>query len=378
MPSKQNVIIILNRIRTSTGRCNYLLNKWNMSPDHNCDCGQIQTMHHILRDCPRRFFQGTLGDIHRCTEEALEWIRVNQNDYLNIAFSVRRFVWIGSDAWGGRSNVVHRLELVVEGAISVSPLVRPLAGFDEYFTSLTPLEAAEHNPWFAEFWEEHFQCELPEQPDTPFSEKYPRWCSSSKRLSAASGYRQVPSLHFVRDAVYAFAYALHNMHADKCGGKPGLCEELRSIEGQELRKYIEKVTFKDLIETENNDSEFLKTIITGDETRCFLFDPQTKKQSLEWHTPSSLRKKKVRLDKSKGKWKLLHDNVPAHRAIIVQDYLAKHSVSVLPHPPYSPDIAPCDFFFLPKLKMTLKGRRFSSSSEVIENATVELTKLRKK
>ncbi|UYV83640.1 hypothetical protein LAZ67_23001851 [Cordylochernes scorpioides] len=66
---------LMNRIRTSTGRCNYLLNKWNMSPDQNCDCGQIQTMHHILRDCPRRFFQGTLGDIHRCTEEALEWIR---------------------------------------------------------------------------------------------------------------------------------------------------------------------------------------------------------------------------------------------------------------------------------------------------------------
>ncbi|UYV68970.1 hypothetical protein LAZ67_6001864 [Cordylochernes scorpioides] len=60
----------LNRIRTSTGRCNYLLNKWNMSPDQNCDCGQIQTMHHILRDCPRRFFQGTLGDIHRGTTEA--------------------------------------------------------------------------------------------------------------------------------------------------------------------------------------------------------------------------------------------------------------------------------------------------------------------
>ncbi|UYV82453.1 hypothetical protein LAZ67_21002238 [Cordylochernes scorpioides] len=82
------------------------------------------------------------------------------------------------------------------------------------------------------------------------------------------------------------------------------------------------------------------------------------------------------LFKSK-QWKLLHDNVPAHRAIIFQDYLAKHSVSVLPHPPYSPDIAPCDFFFFSKLKMTLKGRRFSSSSEVIENATVELNKLRK-
>ncbi|UYV66810.1 hypothetical protein LAZ67_4002933 [Cordylochernes scorpioides] len=186
---------------------------------------------------------------------------------------------------------------------------------------------------------------------------------------------------------------------------------------------------KDLIETANNDSDFLKTIITGYETWCFLIDPQTKKPSLEWHKPSSPRKKKVRLDKSKGKvmlvvffeyqelfyyeiikegvtinkqadkeilvrlrdlirrkrnqlfkskhWKLLHDNAPAHRAIIVQDYLAKHSVSILPHPPYSPDIAPCDFFFFPNLKVTLKERRFSSSSEVIENATVELNKLRK-
>ncbi|UYV82326.1 hypothetical protein LAZ67_21001718 [Cordylochernes scorpioides] len=206
----------------------------------------IRHIHPCFVQCCSIFRSGT-GQVFlvelpgiRCTVFHVER-GVNQNEYLNIDFSVRRFVWIGSDAWGGRSNVVHRLELVVEGAISVSPLVRPLAGFDEYFTSLTPLEAAEHNPWFAEFWEEHFQCELPEQPDTPFSEKYPRWCSSSKRLSAASGYRQVPSLHFVRDAVYAFAYALHNMHADKCGGKPGLCEELRSIEGQELRKYIEKI-----------------------------------------------------------------------------------------------------------------------------------------
>ncbi|UYV77291.1 hypothetical protein LAZ67_15000367 [Cordylochernes scorpioides] len=187
---------------------------------------------------------------------------------------------------------------------------------------------------------------------------------------------------------------------------------------------VKGLNCRDLIETANNYSDFLKTIITGDETWCFLFDPQTKEQSLEWHTPSSPRKKKVRLDKSKGKvrlvvffdyqglvyyefikegvtinkqafkeilvrlrdairrkinqlfkskqWEFLHDNAPTHRAIIVQDYLTKHSVSVLPHPPYSPDIAPCDFFFIPKLKMTLKGRRFSSSSEVIENATVDL------
>ncbi|UYV78508.1 hypothetical protein LAZ67_16001815 [Cordylochernes scorpioides] len=92
--------------------------------------------------------------------------------------------------------------------------------------------------------------------------------------------------------------------------------------------------------------------------------------------PDAIRRKRNQLFKSK-EWNLLHDNALAHRAIIVQDYLAKHSVSVLPHPPYSPDIAPCDLFFFPKLKMTIKRRRFSSSSEVIENATVELNKLRK-
>ncbi|UYV65934.1 Hil [Cordylochernes scorpioides] len=82
-------------------------------------------------------------------------------------------------------------------------------------------------------------------------------------------------------------------------------------------------------------------------------------------------------DRYIGQWKLLHDNAPAHRVIIVQGYLAKPSVPVLPHLPFTPDIAPCDFFFFPKLKMRFKGRRFSSSSEVIENATVELNKLRK-
>ncbi|UYV76599.1 hypothetical protein LAZ67_14001412 [Cordylochernes scorpioides] len=58
---------------------------------------------------------------------------------------------------------------------------------------------------------------------------------------------------------------------------------------------------KDLIETANNDSDILKTIITDDETWCFLFDPQTKKQSLEWRTPSYPRRKKVVLTSPKEK-----------------------------------------------------------------------------
>ena len=50
--------------------------------------------------------------------------------------------------------------------------------------------------------------------------------------------------------------------------------------------------------------------------------------------------------------RLLHDNAPAHTSAIVTAFLKKEKVTVLPHPappPYSPDLAPCDFFLFPKL-----------------------------
>jgi len=34
------------------------------------------------------------------------------------------------------------------------------------------------------------------------------------------------------------------------------------------------------------------------------------------------------------------------------------------HPPYYPDLAPADFFLFPKLKTTLKGRRFQTIDEI--------------
>jgi hypothetical protein len=36
----------------------------------------------------------------------------------------------------------------------------------------------------------------------------------------------------------------------------------------------------------------------------------------------------------------------------------------LPHPPYSPDLVPADFFLFPKIKMQLKGRRFHTVVEI--------------
>lgn len=55
---------------------------------------------------------------------------------------------------------------------------------------------------------------------------------------------------------------------------------------------------------------------------------------------------------------LHHDNAAAHKARIVTEYLRNERVELLPHPPYSPDLAPCDFFLFPRIKKELKGKRF--------------------
>jgi hypothetical protein len=37
------------------------------------------------------------------------------------------------------------------------------------------------------------------------------------------------------------------------------------------------------------------------------------------------------------------------------------------HPPYSPDLAPCDFWLFPKLKTVLKGQTFADLSDIKRN-----------
>jgi hypothetical protein len=39
-------------------------------------------------------------------------------------------------------------------------------------------------------------------------------------------------------------------------------------------------------------------------------------------------------------------------------------MAVILHPPYSPDLAPCDFFLFPKMKLKLKGRWFDTIEEI--------------
>ena len=59
-------------------------------------------------------------------------------------------------------------------------------------------------------------------------------------------------------------------------------------------------------------------------------------------------------------WLLHHDNAPAHAALLTW-FLTDNNITVVPHPPYTPDLAPSDFFLFPKLKMwkwSLRGDDF--------------------
>ncbi|PNF23785.1 hypothetical protein B7P43_G16799 [Cryptotermes secundus] len=155
---------------------------------------------------------------------------------------------------------------------------------------------------------------------------------------------------------------------------------------------------RDLKSEVQNDPEFLKRIVTGDESWCYGYDPESKQSSSQWKTPTSPRPKKARQVRSNvktmlicffdvngivhkefvppgqtvnqhfyldvlrrlresvrrkrsemwrnGKWLLHHDNAPAHTALTVRQFLTSNNMVIVPHPLYSPDLAPSDFFFV--------------------------------
>ena len=61
---------------------------------------------------------------------------------------------------------------------------------------------------------------------------------------------------------------------------------------------------------------------------------------------------------------LLHDNASFHKCEVVKSFLASEKVELLNHPPYSPDLSPCDFFLFPRLKKMLSGNKDTSRSSL--------------
>ena len=174
----------------------------------------------------------------------------------------------------------------------------------------------------------------------------------------------------------------------------------------------------------NEDPDFLKRVITGDESWVYGYDVETKAQSFQWKTPEEPTPKKARQVRSTVKvlltvffdyrgvvhqeflpqgrtvnkedylqvmrrlreairkkrpelwknhsWILHHDNAPAHSSLLVRDFLAKTNTTVMPQPPYSPDLAPSDFFLFPEVKKPMKGHRFSTIEDIKTASLKEL------
>ncbi len=66
----------------------------------------------------------------------------------------------------------------------------------------------------------------------------------NRRITTETGYSQQSFVHFVRDAAYAFATSLHNLHKKLCHGVPGVCEAMRHVDGLTVYEHLKNVSFK--------------------------------------------------------------------------------------------------------------------------------------
>jgi hypothetical protein len=173
-----------------------------------------------------------------------------------------------------------------------------------------------------------------------------------------------------------------------------------------------------------DNPSFLDCIATENESWAVQYDPETKRQSMQWTSKSSPSPKKFPLQMSKIKttlitffgqqgvihkelvlegqtgnsafyvevigrllkrtsrvrpqfrtessWFLLHDKAPSHSTLVVKIFLANHGVVEISHPSYSPDLEPLDFFLLPTVKTALKGKRFQDVEDIKKNEKAEL------
>ncbi|XP_060064901.1 metabotropic glutamate receptor 8-like [Ylistrum balloti] len=142
--------------------------------------------------------------------------------------------FLASDSWGAKVHPVFGQEVAAVDAVTILPKRHVIEEFDDYFLNLSP-KHNKKNPWFAEYWETIFNCSISRDSKTR------KRCSGKENLRSLSvGYEQEGLVQFVIDSVYALAYALHELLADKCKGQYKHC----NLSGKEILAYIRNVTFQ--------------------------------------------------------------------------------------------------------------------------------------
>jgi transposase len=84
-----------------------------------------------------------------------------------------------------------------------------------------------------------------------------------------------------------------------------------------------------------------------------------------------------RRDRWQGEWFLHHDNALSHTSLLVLQFIAEKSISVIVQPPYSLDLVLSDIWLFPALKMGLKGACFTTMEDKKSNVTAKLRKIPK-
>lgn len=69
--------------------------------------------------------------------------------------------------------------------------------------------------------------------------------------------------------------------------------------------------------------------------------------------------------------KIHMDNSPIHNGSLVAQKLKEEKINRIPHPPYSPDLSPCDFWFFGMAKENLKGVEINSEED-LENEIIRI------
>ena len=67
-------------------------------------------------------------------------------------------------------------------------------------------------------------------------------------------------------------------------------------------------------------------------------------------------------DKRRGKLSK-QDNARVHTCKIAMDAVERNGYELIPHPAYSPDLAPSDYFLFPNLKKDISGSHFRSTKK---------------
>ena len=72
--SPWSYVVCDERFRAGHGPCYAVLHKWGLAQSPSCDCGQRQTMNHIVDTCPLTKFEGGLNLLHKVDDDAFIWL----------------------------------------------------------------------------------------------------------------------------------------------------------------------------------------------------------------------------------------------------------------------------------------------------------------